>query len=158
MRPIGPALGMLVLASAFFAFPVRADVVGPPPLDCARGLRGHSSHGGPYCDFDPCADDRTCTGERTCVARSYCTYSRPGNAVGGAFVDVVATRPCESDADCGDGACTPADVCLDVTAHRIRGLVMVSFGVVALGVVVWLAVMSFRSRRRPHVETRMPPR
>lgn len=118
-------------------------------MDCARGLRPESSHGGPFCALDVCGAGGVCAGGRSCVPRSFCVASRTGYAIDGAFVDETATFACTTDADCGGGGtCRMVDVCVDVAGHRLRGLVLLSFGLFAFGVVAVLAVLSMRGRRR----------
>ena len=70
-------------------------------------------------------------------------------SIDGPFTEEIATIPCAADAECGGGRCRTADVCLDVEAHRLRGLVLLAIGLVCFGVVAVLALMSARSRRRP---------
>jgi hypothetical protein len=142
-----------VVLSILFALTIasssaRADVVSPPPMGCARGLRPETSHGGPFCALDLCTAS-ACSDGRSCVARSYCVVSRTGYAMGGPFIDETATDECTTDADCGGvGTCRPAQVCLDVEGFRLRGIIFFTIGLVMLGVVAWLAILSARSRRR----------
>jgi hypothetical protein len=151
LAPLAAALIALALTSSGALSPchARADVVEAPPPDCPRGLRGESSHGGPYCMLDLCAAGGVCTDGRSCVRRSYCIVRRTGVSIGGPFVEDTATMRCTDDADCGGtGDCIEAPVCVDVEGHRIRGLVLFSIGLAMLAVLAGVTVMTVRSRRR----------
>ncbi len=60
------ALAIFTGADAF------ADVVGPPPDNCAPGFEPATCHGGPHCRPIECAMDSDCMNGGTCTPGNYC--------------------------------------------------------------------------------------
>ena len=104
MSRLGPLLALLAISLG--AATASADAIGPPPVECPPGSRGHSSHCGEWCAPSTCKEVADCPkdGTYSCQSRGVCVEEddspcsdRAGNARESRR---VARNPCESDADC----------------------------------------------------------
>jgi hypothetical protein len=61
-----------LLAASSLASPAFADVLSPPPDDCAEGTMPIACHGPPTCRVVPCTSDGDCAPGFACVEASLC--------------------------------------------------------------------------------------
>ena len=102
------ALGLLLSCGV-----ARADVVSPPPEDCADGSTGSTCHWGPHCVPLTCEDDSSCDGAGlTCRNVQLCIEEIDcGGGWGGHHYVDAAFGSCADGARCTRGTCQGIRVC-----------------------------------------------
>lgn len=116
-------LAFLLACGLLVSAPTHADVVMGPPDDCPSGARGVTSHYGPRCVPDECADDAECApmdrfavrpAGRVCRPAAFCVHERTVTTRMGTTSSIFDFEgPCAADGTCARGTCQRRRFCVD---------------------------------------------
>ena len=100
----------------------RADVVGPPTLQCPAGFSVQRCHGSEYCGFTTCTTDAqcgggTCADRRWCINEFYCGRWRPDGPLP---MTTTYEGSCANGEGCKAGTCKTVRACAPKTVQGDR--------------------------------------